>query len=151
MEVKINNSAIVTILSNSNYEFTTNKLGKDELFEAICAWQAVIYQLVDERLSACKNSLLANLSGIDSANDYIVCYHTKNGNNKHYSAPAAQAMQLILDNILENPSKIVDDHMCLLQISKALYWADSFDRSLIKDGYTFDNLYSLILDRLILK
>lgn len=150
MEVKISNNTVITILPTSECLINI-KLGQDCLYEAICAWSEVIYKLVDKRLRTCKDSLVSNLSRIDAASDYNVVYHTTNGVSKHYSAPAAQAMEMILDNILENPEKIVDNHMCLLQISKSLYWGNSLDRDFIKDGYSFDNLYSLILDRLILK
>ena len=150
MEVKINNKTTIKIYPTSE-RFQNFSLGKDNLYEAICAWKTTIHQLVQMRLNACKDNLISNLSRVDSVDGYVIVYHTENGNMKHYSAPAAQAMEMILDNILENPEKIVDDHMCLLQISKALYWTSSCDRIETKDGYTFDNLYSLILDRLILK
>lgn len=150
MEVKINNKTTIKIYPTSE-RFQNFSLGKDSLYEAICAWKDSIHALVQMRLDACKDNLISNLSRVDSVDGYVIVYHTENGNMKHYSAPAAQAMEMILDNILENPEKIVDDHMCLLQISKALYWTSSCDRIGIKDGYTFDNLYSLILDRLILK
>ncbi len=144
MEIKLNNT-VITIASCNNNPVVENK---DYLFEVVCAWKSVIYSLVQGRLSACKNNLANNLSRIDSANEYTICYHTESGNSKHYSAPAAQAMQMILDNILEHPEHIVNDHMCLLQITKALYWASDFNRSCVKNGYSFDDLYSLILCKL---
>ena len=149
MEIKLSNNTIINVICNKSTKDT--KASNDRLFEAIVAWRASICGLVQERLVACKSNLLDNLSRIDSANEYTVCYHTKSGNSKHYSAPAAQAMQFIIDNILENPGRVVDDHMCLLQIVKALYWASNFTRNCVKDGYSFDDLYSLILSRLILK
>ena len=148
MEIKLNDTTI-TIVCNKSTKNT--KASDDRLFEAIVAWRAPICGLVQERLVACKNNLMDNLSRIDFANEYTVCYHTKSGNTKHYSAPAAQAMQFIIDNILKNPKRVVDDCMCLLQISKALYWASDFTKNCVKDGYSFDDLYSLILSRLILK
>lgn len=148
MEIKLNDTTIIIVC---NKFMKDNKVSNDRLFKAIVAWRASICGLVQERLVACKNNLMDNLSRIDSANEYTVCYHTKSGNSKHYSAPAAQAMQFIIDNILENPKKIVDNSMCLLQISKALYWASDFTKSCVKGGYSFDDLYSLILSRLILK
>lgn len=150
MEVKISNNTVIKFYPTSE-RLQNISLGKDCLYEAICAWKTVIHQLVQMRLNACKDNLVSNLSRVDSVDEYVIVYHTENGNMKHYSAPAAQAMEMILDNILENPEKIVNNHMCLLQISKALYWCNSYDRSGIEDGYSFDNLYSLILDRLILK
>lgn len=149
MEIKLSNNTIINVICNKSTKDT--KASNDHLFEAIVAWRAPICGLVQERLFACKNNLMDNLSRIDSADEYIVCYHTKGGNTKHYSAPAAQAMQFIIDNILENPGRIIDDHMCLLQISKSLYWASNFTRDCVKNGYSFDDLYSLILSKLILK
>lgn len=148
MEIKLNDTTI-TIVCNKSAKNT--KASDDRLFEAIVAWRAPICGLVQERLVVCKNNLLDNLSRIDFANEYTVCYHTKSGNSKHYSAPAAQTMQFIIDNILKNPERVVDDCMCLLQIVKALYWASDFTKNCVKDGYSFDDLYSLILSRLILK
>ena len=148
MEIKLNDITIAIVCNKSTKD---NKVSNDRLLEAIIAWRSPICGLVQERLNACKNNLLDNLSRVDSANEYTVCYHTKSGNAKHYSAIAAQAMQFIIDNILENPGRVVDDHMCLLQIVKALYWASDFTKNCVKDGYSFDDLYSLILSRLILK
>lgn len=148
MEIKLNDTTI-TIVCNKSAKNT--KASDDRFFEAIVAWRAPICGLVQERLVACKNNLMDNLSRIDSTNEYTVCYHTKSGNTKHYSAPAAQTMQFVIDNILENPERVVDDCMCLLQIVKALYWASDFTKNCVKDGYSFDDLYSLILSRLILK
>ena len=148
MEIKLNDITI-TIVCNKSAKNT--KASDDRFFEAIVAWRAPICGLVQERLVACKNNLMDNLSRIDSTNEYTVCYHTKSGNTKHYSAPAAQTMQFVIDNILENPERVVDDCMCLLQIVKALYWASDFTKNCVKDGYSFDDLYSLILSRLILK
>ncbi len=145
MKIKFNNTVVTITSCNDNNPVVENK---DYLFDAICAWKSVIYSLVNERLSACKNNLVSNLSRVDFANDYIVSYHTENGNNKHYSALAAQAMQAVLDNIFDDPDRVVNSRMCLLQITKALYWASDFNRSCVKDGYSFDDLYSLIIHKI---
>ena len=143
MEIKLNNT-VITIAPCSE----SATVYKDCLFEVICAWKSAIYNLVQRRLSACKNNLANNLARIDYANEYTICYHTENGDSKHYSAPEAQAMQIILDNILEHPERIVNDSMCLLQITKAIYWASDFNRSCIKNGYSLYDLYSSILCKL---
>jgi hypothetical protein len=147
MEIKLNNNTIINIVCNKSAKDI--KTSNDRLFEAIVAWRAPICGLVQERLLACKNNLVDNLSRIDFADEYIVCYHTKSGNSKHYSAPAAQAMQFVIDNVLKNPERVINNHMCLLQIVKSLYRASNFTRDCVKDGYSFDDVYSLILSKLI--
>lgn len=145
MEIKLNDT-IITIAPCNNSEGAT--VYKDCLFEIICAWKSLIYNMVQRRLSTYKNNLVNNLERIDSANEYTICYHTENGDRMHYSASEAQAMQMILDNIPEHPERIVNDSMCLLQIVKVIYWASNFSRSCVKDGYSLYDLYSSILCKL---
>lgn len=144
MEIKLNDTTI-TIVCNKSTKDT--KASNDRLFEAIVAWRAPICGLVQERLVACKNNLMDNLSRIDSANEYTVCYHTKGGNTKHYSASAAQAMQFVVKDF--NANNIWHRAGSLLQILKALYWADEKTRQLVIADASFDDLYSMILEKVL--
>ncbi len=147
MLIKINGATIAFTKHNNNLMFEH----KDKTFEIISAWSEIIDYCITSRMKACENNLISNLSRLDFADDYIAVYHTEKGRKKHYSAPAMHAMQDVTDNIYKHVDRIVDSQMCLLQILKSLYWVKDCHKELILGDYSFDDLYSCILEKLTIK
>ena len=105
--------------------------------KAITAWSTVIVEAVAARLNACKLNLFDNRERVSMVNEYQIIYYTSTGSRKHYSIPAASAME----EILTQPR-------LLTQIIKALYWLSPEEREQKLEGYTFDDLYSVLIEYL---
>lgn len=115
----------------------------------IDAWATVIYIAVSNRLNHCKLELFDNRNRVSVTDEHTIIYYTETGARKHYSLVAAQAMEDIIglyhEQYLES---IKTDPAMLTQILKALYWVDDDIKQAKKNGYSFDTLYSLLLELL---
>ncbi len=115
----------------------------DSLFKA---WSKVILKAVEDRLTACKMSLFDNRDNVYYINDRMIAYITKESKrSKHYSIPAAEAMESVIKKINDNDFKFTS--MELTQMSKALYWIGE-EKTKLYDNYSFDDLVSVIISNI---
>ena len=119
--------------------------------KAVDAWKSVIVDAVSARLNACKLNLFDNRERVSSVSEHTIIYFTSTGSQKHYSIPAASAMEEILECAEQNNlNSLIDSPRHLTQILKALYWVSPEVREQKIEGCTFDALYSFLLERLSL-
>lgn len=117
--------------------------------KAVEAWKSIIVDVVSARLNACKLNLFDNRERVSSVSEHTIIYFTSTGSQKHYSIVAASAMEEILECAEQNNlNSLIDSPRHLLQMIKALYWVTPEVREQKIDGYTFDDLYSYLLERL---
>jgi hypothetical protein len=117
--------------------------------KAITAWSTVIVEAVSARLNTCKLNLFDNRERVSMVNEYQITYYTSTGSRKHYSIPAASAMEEVLNLAESNDLDLVSTQPRLLtQIIKALYWLSPEEREQKLEGYTFDDLYSVLIEYL---
>ena len=146
MKIKFNN---VTIdVQNVDVRKDDCYPTKEERILRFKAWGEQILYLVEQRKEACKKQLLNNLDRVVHSDDYVIEYVTASGRMRHYSRSAMEAMERV-SNINDNPNEIWNDTAACLQIVKALYWADDNIRNTVIAGTSFDDLYGMLLERLI--
>jgi hypothetical protein len=143
MKIKFNN--ITIDVQNIDIRKEGCHPTKEECILCFKAWGKQILYLVEKRKDACKRQLLNNLDRVVYSDDYIIEYVT--ASVRHYSRPAMDAMERV-SNINTNPNEIWNDKAACLQIIKALYWADDNIRNTVIAGTSFDDLYSMLLERL---
>lgn len=138
--------ATVEVFSCDNRD-ESNRPSELKCIKTVQAWNDIIIELVGKRMEACKNQLLTNLSRIKYADEYIIEYQTESGRNRHYSNMAMQDMEFVVKDF--NANNIWHRAGSLLQILKALYWADEKTRQLVIADASFDDLYSMILEKVL--
>lgn len=110
----------------------------------LSVWAPIIISLLNKRLESCKKNLQDNATRVIFANDYCIEYSQENGIHKHYSKIAAEAMETAIKKFKTGNYELSD--MEVLQTIKALFWCDECNTRL--EGYSFDDLYSLLLEML---
>lgn len=111
--------------------------------DCIAIWSPIIIELLQARINACKASLFANKDRVTCVTEYAIEYVTENGIKKHYSIPAAKAIEETISEFKGQRFNL--NTMNLIQILKALYWASDKDRKRCLSGVSFDDLYSALL------
>lgn len=132
----------ISVTFEENYELQNPKcVYLDAILES---WSKQIQMCVKARLEVCQNNLFNNRSRVYQINENSIWYVTESGAVRHYSEPAAQAMQQVLECI--EMKQFYDwSAPMILQTIKALYWILPKEREKSYDGISFDDLYSYLL------
>jgi hypothetical protein len=132
----------IQVTFEENYQVSNPKYLLLE--DIIKAWNKQIYDCVKARLQACQTNLFNNRDRVCQIDQQSIWYATENGSIRHYSEPAANAMQEVLGCIKD---RIFCDWSApmVLQVVKALYWLSPEEREKSYDGISFDDLYSHLL------
>jgi hypothetical protein len=111
MKIKFKNSEI-EISANDTRKWSSN----NKMYELLNAFNSRIIDAVEIRKTSCIKQLVNNLDKVTYADDYVVCY----GNNKHYSAPAMEAMERAIKLFVKGAYKeFLQDPACITQVLKA--------------------------------
>lgn len=137
---------IVNIPFNFEVNYVANDTTKFSADKCLAAWDSVIRDAVRARLTACRTQLFDNRERVAEVSEWQIVYYTEKGSRKHYSFPAAKAMEEVLDS--KDFTYLRHNPMQVLQVLKALYWVDKKISKI--NGYTFDNLYSVLLEFLVI-
>lgn len=111
-----------------------------ELASCILSWKSMIQDALQERLVACKNNLAAAVlrDDIVETSEYSIRY-VQNGLIRHYSYPAAKAMERVISELNEEKLDWLENPMCTQQVLKALAWIP-LDKRETLDGYPYQVL-----------
>lgn len=112
--------------------------------DCLSAWSSIIISLLNKRLESCKKNLQDNATRITYANEYCIGYSLENNTSKHYSKVAAKAMDTAIKKFKTGNYKL--NNMEVMQTIKALFWCE--ERNTRLKEYSFDDLYSLLLETL---
>ena len=85
-------------------------------------YQKQLIDALNTRMHHCTKQVLDNIANITYIDDYIICY----GEGQHYSNPAMQAMKRGVEMLRDGRYlTFLQDCMCVIQATKALYSIDS--------------------------
>lgn len=117
--------------------------------DVIRAWATICADALEARINNCKMQLFNNRERVTEVDSYSILYCTENGDQKRYSIPAATAMEEAI-KCLRADSCMPNSKMAYMQLAKALYRISPKARGLEPEGYSFDTLYSYVLDKIAL-
>ena len=117
MKLTLNNTEI-EIKCNSDKRETGYVTSADILAK----YQKQLIVALNTRMYHCTKQVLDNIANITYVDDYIICY----GERQHYSNPAMQAMKRGIEMLRDGRYlTFLQDGMCVIQATKALYSIDS--------------------------
>lgn len=115
--------------------------------EIVGAWSNVIADAINARINHCKLALFDNRERVYKVADDHITYYTSEGVRQRYSFPSIVAMEKVLRCIEQKYfDPIFTEELLALQTLKALYEVSAEVKANIKEGITFEYLYSLLLN-----
>lgn len=141
-----------TITINIPFTFTENYTPSENIKilstkKIVGAWSDVIAEAINARINHCKLALFDNRERVYKVASDHITYYTSEGVEQHYNFSAIEAMEKVLRCIEQKYfDPIVEEEPLALQVLKALYEVSTEVKASIKEGTTFEDLYSLLLN-----